>query len=322
MRYQTYAGVVGAFLCIACFVMYVYAKSTSAVLPTSLQSTVHHSTATAFAALEKSIGVLKEGVTAPDLSARAYISVYVGSRGEEEVLAIKNADEELPLASITKLMTALVATEHRVSDSLVVFSKKTLEGKGTSGVYHVGDELYFDDALHALLIASHNEVATALANRLGVSAFVELMNQRAQSIGLSHTRYANVTGLDVAAGNGTSNYSTVADVYHLARLLFAEHPEFFAISAQKEFILKESSGTYIATIVNTDKLVGDPSLPYTIIGSKTGETPQAKQNLLIITEAPCKGLLYNVVLHSDHRFEDMRSLLMYDHDSYLWNCAP
>jgi D-alanyl-D-alanine carboxypeptidase len=264
--------------------------------------------------------VARRNTDKPALSAISLISVYVASDGQERILVEKNRGERLPIASITKLIVALVASQKYKPDDIVTISQNSLNTKGLSGIYHAGDRFFFTDALHALLIASHNEVAIALAEPSGTDEFLRAMNEKAWSLGLSNTTFANVTGLDPTVGSEPINRSTVFDIYKLARYIEENHPDLFSITAQKEFGLFDINKNFVRTITSTDKLLTETDIPFRIIGGKTGETPRAKQNLVIVTETPCGGKMFDVVLGSQNRFEDMDELLQYINRSYEWSC--
>ena len=263
---------------------------------------------------------LKKNTKEPVLSADSFISVFVASGGKKQVLFQKNKDKQLPLASITKLMTALVASGIYKSDDIITVTEKSLNSKAISGIYKAGDKLLFSDALRALLIASHNEIADAMAEQVGKQAFLDSMNKKALELGLSDTQFINAIGLDPAPGNDSINHSTVFDIYKLLKYMYENYPDIISITSLEKFRLNDADGNLIANITSTDKLLGRQDIPFRVLGGKTGETPRAVQNLAIITESPCGGKLFSVVLRSENSFDDMEKLLQYDKNSYEWNC--
>ena len=263
---------------------------------------------------------LKNNIRGLELTANSFLSIFVASTGNEKVLIEKNKDRQLPIASITKLIVALIASERYKSDDVISISENSLKDKGLSGIYKTGDRLLFSDALRALLLASHNEIASAMAEQVGADEFRNVMNQRARAMGLSSTAFVNVTGLDSTIGSEQINHSTVFDTYKLARYVQENRPDLFSITTRKEFNLFDADGNFIATINNTDKLLGQQNIPFHILGSKTGETPRAKQNLVIVSDSSCGGKIFSIILGSQNSFEDMQKLLWYVHDSYEWSC--
>lgn len=264
--------------------------------------------------------VAKQEIIAPDISASAFISVYVAGDGREKILAEKNKDERLPLASITKLMTALVASEKYRAEDIVGISEYPAGIDGASGIYKADTRLFFKDALYALLIPSHNEIADALAEKYGKNKFIKAMNEKTPVLGLSDTKFFNASGLDPATSSNSINYSSAYDIYKLERYIEENRPDIFSITSKKEFLLSDAGGNFLAEIKNTNELLGQAGLTFRILGGKTGETELAKQNLVVVTESPCDGKIINVVLHSENRVNDMKKLLEYVNGSYEWRC--
>jgi serine-type D-Ala-D-Ala carboxypeptidase (penicillin-binding protein 5/6) len=148
----------------------------------------------------------------PQVSARAYI-VQNGVNGE--VLAHLHDRQRLPIASITKLMTALVTLQHAGLDDLVTVSRQAAS-VGESSIYLAnGEKLTVEELVEAALIQSANDAAVALAEHVGGSqaGFVAMMNAEAQRLGLRDTHFANPDGLDAP-----NHYSSAHDVTRLARI--------------------------------------------------------------------------------------------------------
>ncbi|GEM_PF-763820 len=264
---------------------------------------------------------IKDNISGLTLSADSFISIFAADDGREQVLIEKNKDRQLPIASITKLMTASVASGIYKPDDIVFVSEKSLNVKGISGIYKAGDRLLFSDALRALLIASHNEIADAIAEQAGKEKFLDLMNKKASELELSGTQFINAIGTDPETGSDSINNSTASDLYKLAKYIQKNQPGILPITTKEEFRLFDADGNFVATVKNTDKLIGQ-NIPFRIIGGKTGETPRAKQNLVLVTESPCGGKLFNIMLGSQDNFGDMEKLLRYVNESYNWNCSP
>ena len=143
-------------------------------------------------------------------------AVLVADGRTGEVLYALNEDERMPMASITKLMTALVTLEHARPRDVVTVSPQAV-GRGGSTIFLVpGEQLRVRDLLAAALVQSANDAAFALAAHVGdgsVQRFVGLMNAEAAELGLDDTRYARPDGLDTPG-----HYSTAEDTLRLARL--------------------------------------------------------------------------------------------------------
>jgi len=149
----------------------------------------------------------------PPVEAEAYL---VQNSGTGEVLAASDEREQLPMASITKLMTALVALEHASLDDVATISRRTASvGESTINL-EPGERVTLGDLIRAALVQSANDAANAIAAFVGrgsVERFVELMNARARELGLTDTHFANPDGLDAPG-----HVSSARDVTKLARV--------------------------------------------------------------------------------------------------------
>ena len=214
-----------------------------------------------------------------ETSALSVISVFIDNQGKERILFEKNSQERMPIASLTKLMTAYVALKN----------------------YDLPEEM--EKELYLALIESNNEAALNLARTNGETTFIKSMNLEAESLGMENTFFINPTGLD---GENNFNYSTALDLVKLAKHLTEEKHLILEISTLAEF---EDS-------VNTNRLLGEIS---GIIGGKTGETRKSGDCLLLIIQAPQnKGHVINVVLNSQDRFEEMKKLIDWTQHAYRW----
>ncbi|HEX4108269.1 MAG TPA: D-alanyl-D-alanine carboxypeptidase family protein [Solirubrobacteraceae bacterium] len=202
---------------------------------------------------------------APALSARAWIA---WEPDLNDVVASRDADVELPMASTTKLMTALVTLEHepRLSTRLPVVRYPTGQGQSTIGL-QPGERLTVADLLRAMLLPSADEAAQTLAVDVGgsVPAFVAMMNAQASALGLAHTHYSTPVGLDTAG-----NYSTASDLVRLANYLLLHYSFIDEVVAEPSAELR--SGAFPRRVQNLNDLVGRYSY---VVGVKTGHTDGA-----------------------------------------------
>jgi serine-type D-Ala-D-Ala carboxypeptidase (penicillin-binding protein 5/6) len=196
----------------------------------------------------------------PPVDAEAY---FVQNSGTGEVLASQDERERLPMASITKLMTAIVALEHASLDDVATISYRTAAvGESTINL-RPGEHVTLRALIQAALIQSANDAANAIAAFVGrgsVSRFVTLMNTRARQLGLTDTHFANPDGLDAP-----DHYSSARDVTKLARV--AMNKPF--IRETVRLVETEAAGRRLHTW--NDLLSTFPSL----IGVKTGHTDGA-----------------------------------------------
>jgi serine-type D-Ala-D-Ala carboxypeptidase (penicillin-binding protein 5/6) len=198
-------------------------------------------------------------LAAPHVGGRAYLVVSASG----DTLLERNADERVPMASITKLMTVLVTLEHAKLDDVVTVERQAAE-VGESTIYlQRGEQLTVRELIEAALIQSANDAAVALAQYVGngsIPAFVAMMNEKAGELGLTETHYTNPDGLDAAG-----HYSSARDVTRLAEL--AMHNSF--IRSIVRMRVARISGRVLHTW--NDLLRTFPGL----IGVKTGHTGKA-----------------------------------------------
>lgn len=218
-----------------------------------------------------------------EIAAEAAISVFIDKEDSEKILFEKNSDRPLPIASLTKLMTANIVL----------------------GYYEINQE-EIAKLLFPLLIESNNNAAINLAETTGKEAFVESMNLEIKKLGMDNTHFANPTGLDPKESENSLNYSTAKDLVKLAKYITFERPLIWEIS-----IIPEYENT-----TNTNKLLDE--IPG-IIGGKTGETPLAGKCLLLVIQAPKnKGFIVNVILNSENHFEKIKKLIDWIRYAYKW----
>ncbi len=199
----------------------------------------------------------------PTLAARAWILI---DPRDDEVLAARAPARERPIASATKLMTALVALEElRPKQKLTAPPYQALAAESLLGL-RAGEKMTTRDLLYALILASANDAAATIAEGVAgsVPRFVNRMNREARALGLDDTSYANPIGLDDPA-----NYSSAADLAELTALLMRDR--LFAQIADSQ-VARLNSGDRPRTITSRNTLLeSDP----TADGVKTGHTIQA-----------------------------------------------
>lgn len=248
------------------------------------------------------------GGAEPEVSAEAF---FVTHLGDEDVLFKRNEHEKLLIASLTKLMTSLLLVEKLDPLEQVVFSQ---EAKSIGAIddkrsqVRAGDSLKAEDVLKTLLVASDNDAAYAVAEKIGgsvkegtfeekISSFIALMNERALSLGLTNTHFSNPAGSD-----DPENYSTAFDITLLARYIHRTSSDLWTVSRTQETFVFGSSGERYG-VVNTDPLFAEyPSL----WGSKTGFDDDAKGSLILLYALSPDDIVLIVILKSDDRFGDGR----------------
>ncbi len=261
---------------------------------------------------------IKSDAPSPNIQAKAAFSSFLGTEGNTKVLFEKEGERRLPIASLTKLMTALVAVKHYDPMQRIVIDSSAVAEEENLGQLRVGDVFPVQDLLYPLLVESSNDAAAALAQVLGREVFVELMNLEAQGLGLLNTYFFNPTGLDPNDPQGPVNYSTGKDLATLASYIVRTYPKIFIILALTQQDLFQK-GTFHHTMKNTNELLSFEGWPTPIVGGKTGWTPLAQGALILVLQSPKdQGYLVNVVLGAEDRFSQMKTLVSWVYDSFLW----
>ena len=251
-----------------------------------------------------------------DLPCRAAILV---DQASGTVLYEKQADQPLPIASITKVMTLLLTMEALESGKasltdVVPVSEHAYNMGGSQIWLEPGEQLTMDEMLKAICVSSANDAAVAVAEYIGGSepVFVEQMNRKAAELGMSGTHFCNACGLDEAG-----HLSTARDVAVMSREMLNRHPQITRYTT----IWMDSLRGGATQLLNTNKLLKRYS---GITGLKTGTTGGA--GVCISASATREGLsLIAVVLgaaSSAERFEAATALLDYGFSNFEAGPAP
>lgn len=240
-----------------------------------------------------------------ELETKAAISMLIKQNGEKEVIFAKNPDERLPIASLTKLMSAYVILNNLDLSNAITVSSESIVDKGAHEGFSAGQSFIAKDVLFASMIESSNDGITILTQPFGQSAFVSLMNMEAKYMKLSNTEFFNPTGLD----SDKTNYSSASDLAILAEKIF-QNPLASEMLSLKEFDLYDLNGAFNHKSMTTNNiLLSSTGLDkLQIIGGKTGETPSAKGCLLLAVKNSRNETFINVILGSDSRFVEMEKL--------------
>lgn len=225
------------------------------------------------------------------------------------VIYEKNARERLPIASLTKLMTAVVAAERLSFDGYLAVSAADLNVPEQRAGLLNGEEIRVGDLFSAMLVGSANDAAMALARAAGgtVSDFVAAMNSRATALGMADTAFTNPVGLDAPG-----HYSTAEDLGKLVEE-FLRHPELATLAAQREAVFMDRAGRHSHRLATTNKLMLTDSH---VIGLKTGYTTEARGNLILLTDEP--QVFYSILLGSDNREQESARILSWVRGNFVW----
>lgn len=252
----------------------------------------------------------------PDITGSA---AYVYCATTEEVLWKKNASKQYNLASITKLMTCLLAAEKLDLAEEVTITQAATEVIKTESFVYAGEKIKAEDLVYAALLASANDAAKALAITVSGSEkkFVKLMNQKAKELGCKNTRFVTSSGV-----YNKNHYSSAEDIVKIARAAFA-NPDVLRIAKVAEYTVPATNKTDAVTLKTTNLFLkggeadtGNGKIKIKkykgMVAGKTGTTNVNRTTMVVL----CKidGFdIYAVILDStlQQRYRDIKKLLDY-----------
>ncbi len=219
-----------------------------------------------------------------------------------EVLYEKNPDLELPMASTTKIMTALVTLENASLKEQVVISERAQRTGESSAWLEKGEVLTVDQLLHALMVQSANDSAVALAEHVGgsVEGFVAMMNEKALALGATHTRFANPHGLDQEG-----HYTTARDLATMAACAM-RNPIFRELVVSDGYEIPWPGHPYPRVMVNHNRFL---KIYPQATGIKTGYTSRAGKCLVASAIRDGRELI-SVILNGGESYWDQTVQLM------------
>ncbi|MBQ7921799.1 MAG: D-alanyl-D-alanine carboxypeptidase [Clostridia bacterium] len=242
-----------------------------------------------------------------EISVSAQAAVLMEATTGDIVFA-KAEDARLPMASTTKIMTALVALENGDLTAPVRIAEEAVGVEGSSVYLAAGETLTLEELLYALLLESANDAAAAIACAVSgsIEAFSEAMNRKAAELGLQNTHFTNPHGLD-----DEEHYTTAEDLARLA--VYAMHNPDFArmVSTYKKTIpLKDGEGTRL--LLNHNRLLKQYA---DVVGVKTGFTKRSGRCLVSAAEKDGVRLVA-VTLNAPDDWQDHRAMLDYGFSRY------
>ncbi len=223
------------------------------------------------------------------------------------ILYQKNGDDKNLIASITKIMTAIVAIESGKMNDIVIVDDTVFKGYG-SGIYiKPGEEMTLLDMTYGLMLRSGNDAAMMIAKYVSgdIDKFVESMNDKAKNIGMKNTKFCNPHGLDEECENiSTSNDMAILSSYAIQNDIYRQ------IVGTKTYKLTTNKNTYVWN--NKNKLIR--TYKYTT-GGKTGFTKKARRTL--VTNASKNNLNISIVtLNDGNDFDDHKDTYEYVFKNY------
>ncbi|MBR1477992.1 MAG: D-alanyl-D-alanine carboxypeptidase [Lachnospiraceae bacterium] len=234
----------------------------------------------------------------------------------EEVLYSKHAHTRLHPASLTKVMTAIVALKYGSLDQTLTATDSVIireKGAQTIGL-KTGDKMTLEQALHFLLMYSANDVAVLIAENIGgsVDNFIEMMNDEANALGATNTHFVNSHGL-----TDDEHYTTAYDLYLIFNqaIKYEKFTEIISMTEYETSYMDKSGNAINKTIKTTNAyLTGAYKAPenVTVMGGKTGTTAAAGHCIILLSKDNAGAPYISVILHSESSeslFSDMTALL-------------
>ncbi|MES2986072.1 MAG: serine hydrolase [Patescibacteria group bacterium] len=251
--------------------------------------------ADSYSVIEKSIP--------PVLNSKAYL---VADLETGEIIVEKNSETIYPIASVSKLMTALVAREKMDMQTVAIVSRDASRAYGAQGGLALGEKIRLRDLLFPLLMESSNDAAEVFADQYGHVKFIEEMNKKAISLEMYNTYYGDPSGLD------PKNTSTPKDLLALARYIHMNDPEIYDMTRVKQFSIKGHIW------YNGNRLL--PMAGFA--GGKNGYIDQARQTTVSLFDVNlAKGgyrTVVVVILRSDAKDNDVVRLINYLKKSVIY----
>ncbi len=257
----------------------------------------------------------------PEIEAESALIVDLDS---DYIFYQKNSNLRRPIASVSKLMSALVAQKYIPNGQNILLDRESLHVEGDSGNGLTEGEVFAsDDLVKIMLLASSNKSAYALANFFGFDQFVAKMNEEAKRLGMTQTIFAEPSGLSM------SNQSTTEDLKKLARGIINENPGIFVITQNDNLqvnSLGDKSSSHLIRNINlfsqSPKSLEEMGVQY--LGGKTGYTDEAKEAYVGIFSVPSsrfsgqKIRILTIILSSENRYKDIESLLRWVKQAYVF----
>jgi serine-type D-Ala-D-Ala carboxypeptidase (penicillin-binding protein 5/6) len=243
--------------------------------------------------------------TPPEISAQAISIIDVDSG---VTMYQKNESVPLPPASTTKIMTALIVLDLYKTSDIVTVPEATVDGQLMK--LTAGERMTVENLLYGMLVYSGNDAALTLAayHPGGVSAFVDLMNQKAKELNLEQTTFTNPIGLD-----DPRQRMSARDLARLSRFAI-QNPLIAKMVAIPEITISDADYKNFYDLKNVNQLLG--KIPG-VAGIKTGWTEEAGENLVTLINRDGHKIII-VTLHSKDRFGDQTKLIDWVFGNYQW----
>lgn len=214
-----------------------------------------------------------------------------------------------PIASLTKLMTAIVVTEEYGLTKKVPISNTALEVEGIAGDLKSGEVYSSEDLMKIMLLVSSNRAATAFEEFAGGrEVFSAMLNKKATELGMTQTIFYDGSGLSA------QNESTTSDLLKLAKYLIEKRPEIIGWTRLQTIKVQPLNGATSRNVYNINAFASDT----TFLGGKTGTSPEARENLLALFSFGNDRIIY-IILGTRDRVSETAKLLKWIRQAYTFN---
>jgi D-alanyl-D-alanine carboxypeptidase len=237
----------------------------------------------------------------PEITAQG--AIFLDAKNGE-ILYSKQEHKRLPIASLVKVMTVLLALENKSMDNKYLVSKRASEMEPDKMLLIAGEKLSLKDLLYGIFLVSANDAAEVIAEGTfdDRDKFIKLMNEKANQLGMKDTYYVNPTGLDEDSGN---SYSSAYDLAVLTRFLIRNFSEVVDISKTEHIVLPKTNTHQDYDMYSGINLL---STYPGVVGFKTGFTPEAGYTLITLVRKEDREII-GVLLGSQYRRDEARELL-------------
>lgn len=247
-----------------------------------------------------------------DLNIEAKSSVILDV-GTNTVLYSNEAERKMPIASLTKIMTAMVVLDNIDLEDTVVISSNAMKTSGKKDNLKEKEEIKARDLFKLMLVNSNNAAAVAFAEHISGDKkdFVKLMNEKARNLGFKDTQFFNSTGLDEAEEN-YSTASEIAQIYDFA----LKYPMIWETLKIQRLDIESADKKTKHRLNNTNLLLGKM---LNLEGGKTGFTDDAGECLVLVVGDPKDNhKIISVVLNSKDRFKDTEKMIKWVFSNFRW----
>ncbi|MFH1188880.1 MAG: serine hydrolase [bacterium] len=235
-------------------------------------------------------------IPTPDVAFKGSAAGAIRISGER--LFAWEIDKRWPAASLTKLLTAVVAFESLKKDDLILFTDDIIATEGESGGFIPGEVFTLNDSVGAMLVVSSNDAGEAIASNYGRDRFITKMNQWAKEIGMENSVFVDPTGLSI------HNRTTIQDIERLVQYIYQNHSDILAFTTKPQFTITSHLQKTTRTLYNINIFAGRDDF----IGGKTGYIPSSGGNLVSIFRRLNDTVIITVFGTVD-RFQETENIL-------------